>query len=337
MKAWVIAIVMVVGLWARWPQHATLVYEDDKSQMTATTMTLGPRLLTRWTWATWPDAPAAQVVNLALHVVTTLLLFVLVGQITTDPFVPMAVAFLWWVHPVATEAVAYATGRADVLALIGVLVMCISAASPTWHRPLNLAGLAVGLLFGLAGKETALVGIPLAALCLPRPLTHRRTAGILAGLVVLFGWGVVIYYGGIHNLLMTGAVFNGQVVTVSAVTWARLQMTATARMMALSIDPWLGQTVDYDYPRVDLAWQWLSVYALVMLVAAAVVWRKHWLLSTGIAWTLLASLPRWILQTPESYYNEHQFYVALPGMIMVLVGLLMLVPDLLVNQSVPPV
>lgn len=328
-----VAIVLVVGLWTRWPQHATFVYEDAKSQMTATTMTLGPRILTRWTWAMWPEAPTAQIVNLVLHAVTTVLLFWLMRRLDVHPFAQVAVPLLWWLHPLATEAVAYATGRADILALIGILIMCLCAASPTWYRPLNVGGMACGLLVGLAGKESALVGVVLVPLCLPRPLTNRRVAVILACVVGLLGVGIVWAYGGLQNLWRLGAVFNGQVVTVSPVKWALVQMTATARLIVLSVYPWLGQTVDYDYPSVTVTMQVMSAVFLAGLAAVAVLWREYWLISTGITWTLLASLPRWILQTPESYYNEHQFYAALPGMVMVLTGLLLFIPDLRVPRA----
>jgi len=101
-----------------------------------------------------------------LHAAVASLLFLLLlrllGRTALVPALIGALAFA--VHPVHAEVVAWMAGRGDALATLGVLVALLS-----WSRWLQgsgavwLAAGVGGLLFGLLAKESAIVGIPLAA------------------------------------------------------------------------------------------------------------------------------------------------------------------------------
>jgi hypothetical protein len=104
-----------------------------------------------------------------------LLLLALLGPTATVASTAGALAFA--VHPVHSEVTAWMAGRGDAIAAVGVLV-----ALNSWGRWLEtsrpgwLAAGAGGLLFGLLGKEAAIVGAPLAA-ALPwmiRPRERQR-------------------------------------------------------------------------------------------------------------------------------------------------------------------
>lgn len=44
--------------------------------------------------------------------------------------------------------------------------------------------------------------------------------------------------------------------------------------------------------------------------------------SVGIVWCALVALPRFFVRTPLSPFNEHQWYLALPGVACVISGLI---------------
>ena len=79
----------------------------------------------------------------------------------------------------------------------------------------------------------------------------------------------------------------------------------------------LPLTVDYDYDVVAL---WVRYAALAGLVAlAGLAWSQRSrrpLVTFGLAWTLLAILPRFIVQTPRGILNEHQFLTPLIGLVI---------------------
>jgi protein O-mannosyl-transferase len=130
----------------------------------------------------------------ALAACLALLLFLrLLGPNATAAATVGALAFA--VHPAHTEVAAWMAGRGDAIATVGVLVALLA-----WGRWLEtpgwgwLAAGAGGLLFGLLGKEAAIVGAPLAA-ALPWiwPRQRRRHAakplllwGAIAAAVVLY-------------------------------------------------------------------------------------------------------------------------------------------------------
>jgi hypothetical protein len=97
--------------------------------------------------------------------VSSLVLLLLLRLLGRSALVPaMAGALAFAVHPVHAEVVAWMSARGDALATLGVLVALLS-----WSRWLEgsravwLAAGGAGLLFGLLAKESAIVGIPLAA------------------------------------------------------------------------------------------------------------------------------------------------------------------------------
>jgi hypothetical protein len=100
-------------------------------------------------------------VNLALHAVNILFVYLLGLLILGQPALAWALAAVWGVHPLLTESVTNIVGRADLLAGFGVLggLLChvagVSAAG--WRRAAWLAGLALAAAIGILSKESAAV------------------------------------------------------------------------------------------------------------------------------------------------------------------------------------
>ncbi len=100
-------------------------------------------------------------VNLALHLIDVMLVYAL-GLLVFERRGPaFALAALWGLHPLHTEAVTYVVGRADLLAAFGVLagVLCYAGYSrSTGRRRFGwVAGLAAAQAIGIFSKESAAV------------------------------------------------------------------------------------------------------------------------------------------------------------------------------------
>lgn len=127
---------------------------------------------------------------------------------------------------------------------------------------------------------------------------------VLAGL----GW-VLWTYG---NPFLTLTAWAGTTVLPWS-TWIPIQATAAVRLLGLFLLP-IGQTVDYDYDFVTLPIRYACVLILALPPSLAYRLRREPLIAFGLAWALIAIAPRLLVQTPRSYFSEHQFYVPVLGL-----------------------
>ncbi|NIA13556.1 MAG: tetratricopeptide repeat protein [Nitrospiraceae bacterium] len=141
------------------------------------------------------------VTNLGWHVAAALLLFVLLSRLGAPDFVRAAVPLIYVVHPLHTEAVAYISGRADMMSAAFMFAGLVSA---LWEgsKGRRIAGsLLSGLFFvgGLLSKESMLI-YPLLLLLFAfgRPvegedrkrvyLGRLLPLGVAAALFAVYGW-----------------------------------------------------------------------------------------------------------------------------------------------------
>ncbi|MEO8604303.1 MAG: tetratricopeptide repeat protein [bacterium] len=112
----------------------------------------------RRVWGIWP--PGFHLTNLALHLGNVALLLVVARRSGIATPFALAGAALFALHPLQTEAVAYVSGRTDLLVASGALLSCLALLS-------QLAVCRRGLLAGLAGvvamasKESGFALVPL--------------------------------------------------------------------------------------------------------------------------------------------------------------------------------
>ncbi len=170
--------------------EAGLIFDNDLAILqdarvhSATAVNVG-RILTEGYWARQPEAggyrplttlsylvnyavlgngpnPAGyHWINLVLHCVNDSLVYALGVLIFDDPLWALALAALWGMHPLLTEAVTNIVGRADLLAGFGVLagLLChVKASASTGRRKLVwLTALVASQTVGLFSKENAAV------------------------------------------------------------------------------------------------------------------------------------------------------------------------------------
>lgn len=297
--------VSVIGLWAC-VAHACLqttqgTYEDHVQIAAAKTRerVLTPRGLSRWSlWYQVRRFGAVPWQMRAINLGLAALLSSLVGLLAfTMGLSGWMAAGVMALHPLMIETVATISGRAELLAAIGVVLACLCATQGWW--PLVILGLFLGLL----GKENAVVALALVPLTVMAGDQYRRSARVfwlgLAALVAISVW---------HWQAGTTVTIHE-----SPLAWAWLQSGAAMRLITLAIVPH-GLTVDYDYDALPRVWFLLSAGSLAALTWIAVqTWERWRLLSFSLAWVLVVCLPRLIVQTPKSYFNEHQFTLAMVG------------------------
>lgn len=128
-------------------------------------------------------------INVLLHVLNTLLVYLLTRQLLRVPF-GVVVALLFALHPVQTEAVNGIVGRAELLSAFWVLVACL-----LYVRSGVSAGRGLNSVYGLSLIASFL------AMC------SKENAACLVGLLVVFDW-VWIHRGrwpnGVMGFLKTG-------------------------------------------------------------------------------------------------------------------------------------
>ncbi len=238
-------------------------------------------------------------VNLALALTVALVAGLLTHRLGGTAWI--AVGFLV-AHPLLIETLAMMSGRLELIAALGVLLACLTVTGPWWAW----VGVPVGLLIGLGGKESAIVALalmPLVLLCAPGAR----------------GWKLAALAKGL--LLIIGAAWTYRLVGVgypqlpqAPIQWALLQSAAAWRLCVLALVPW-HQTIDFDYDAIPQLWRVAALASLMSLLCViAHFWRTQRVVAIGLAWVLIVILPRLIIETPKSYLNEHQFYLALVGL-----------------------
>ncbi|HEX9149812.1 MAG TPA: hypothetical protein VF958_11680, partial [Thermoanaerobaculia bacterium] len=122
-----------------------------------------PILLVTYAIQRWLHGGAVfgfHVVNLALHVIVTLLLARLLAQLGVPDTVAFGAALLFAVHPIHVEAVTSLVGRGETLAaafVLGVLLLALRYRRERRARSAVLALLLLCYALGVLSKESAAV------------------------------------------------------------------------------------------------------------------------------------------------------------------------------------
>lgn len=300
---WVSVLAVTCALYSP-VQSAGWVYEDanwmhqlEVSQVNVLGRIPG-RGLTHWTYAAQADGDAMprpyHLANLALHLLNGVLVWLIARSLVSPLGALVAMAVCLW-HPLNTEAVAYISGRSDLLMAFGTLLAVWSALSSS--RLLNFFGVLVGCSIAILSKEVGLISVALVL------ITMRAH------------W---LKYVAVLSLFVGALLVLNVVASLRLDEWLSLMAANAAgawRIVSLLIVP-VGLSLDPDPWAVPVALRWIGVLGM-MGVAMWIVRStglKHW----AAVWIAIVLLPRVLVPSAEPIHDQHA-YLALVGF-SILVG-----------------
>lgn len=301
--------------------HFILVYTPFRPLVNAS------YALDRWMWDYRPFG--YHLTNVALHALTVVLLYGWLRRMINDTtpasnarLPAFAGATLFAVHPIQAEAVAYVSGRSEVLSAVWFISALLlgRAAIMSGRTAPAVFGVVCGLL-ALASKETALA-LPVVFLSydwLVRPGTDegRRRRLWMFSIPLL----AVFAIAGMYRFLAMPGAPNG---LMTAILNALTQSIVIWRYIGLIVWPF-GQSIMHSVHRVTqlvdpLAW--LATAALVLVCVLAIqVRRTSPLVAFGIVWFLAVLAPSSSFLPLREGMAEHRVYLASAGMFMIVAAL----------------
>lgn len=281
------------------------------------------------------DPVGYRVVNLVLHVTTAVLLAVVVARTLRLPYfaggaaapawpVAFAVAYLWALHPLVTEAVVYVTQRTELLAAL-FYVMTLWAAQGYWFAPSRagrrgwLAAAGVASMAGMASKEIV-VSLPFVIALYERTFLVNSWRGVRNSwplhLTVALGWVLLLGLnaGGIEGL-------SDAQHTVALPVWWMTQAQVLFLYAKLTVWPW-PLTIHYTphFLRTPAAaWPWLLALAGVAVATIRFVWSRPAVRFVVVAIVLLLA-PTFVVPVPKMVAAERRMYLPLAGLLVLAVS-----------------
>lgn len=272
-------------------------------------------------------------VNLALHVLATLVLFALarrtfetmagpLGSAATG--LALTVALLWACHPLQTESVTYIVQRAEVI--VGLLyfltLYCFLRGATSANGRAWYAGAVAACALGMASKEV-MVSAPLIALLYDRTFVAgsfrqslRRRWGLWLALAATWMLLPVLYHASGHRGGSAGFGLG-----MTAWQYARTQFGSIIHYLRLVFWP-SPLVLDYGNRIADSA-AGIVPYALVVLVlvaatVAALVLRPKWGFWGAWLFGILAPSSS-IVPLATQTTAEHRMYLPLLAVVAIVV------------------
>jgi tetratricopeptide (TPR) repeat protein len=308
-----------VAIYAQTATHGYVAYDDDqyvyenhwvKAGLTASNIAWAftTFFYANWHPLTWlsymldfslsGSNPGAQhLVNVAFHLASTLLLFLVLARMTHQPWRAALVAALFTVHPLRVESVAWISERKDVLStfflMLTLLLYVCYAARPDWRRYLAVA---LAFALSLLAKPMA-VTFPLVLLLLdywplrrvdwpPAPAAVRR--------LVLEKLPLLAFSAAASVLTFLAQRNYGAVVSLTHLPLAERAANAAVAYLA-----YIGKVVWPSdlavlYPPGSFDSGSAALAALVLLAVTAVAWlwiKKRPYFAVGWLWYLGMLVP----------------------------------------------
>ena len=228
-----------------------------------------------------PQPASYHWVNLAMHEINVLLVYALGMLVFARRWPAFALAAIWGLHPLHTEAVTNVVGRADLLAGFGVLAgfLCyIRYSRATGRRRLAwLAGLAAAQTIGIFSKESAAVlpGIMLLYGSMTEQAGWWRQRALPYAAVVL-PLAAYLWLRSSLRIHLLPSYIDNPIVAAGFLAGRMTAFEVLGKFVWLFLWP-ARLSADYSYLAIPvLAWQtigWGDVLALLTAaILAAVTW-----------------------------------------------------------------
>ncbi len=256
--------------------------------------------------------------SLLIHVANAIVLYFLLLGLQESRGIAVAVSFLWALHPVHVESVAWISERKNVLSTLFFLLAFVAYLRHV-ERP-ALRHYLLMLVLYVAALVTKVNTIVLPALFLVHGIVMRRRlrAWDVALTVPLFACGLVVAWANLHGNTSHGAVYHGG------------SLAVTLRTSATTIPRYLWNVVaPFDlsqYYPVPLRDSWLDAPAAgsaVLIVALIVItcWLavRHQPEAFWLAWFGITLAPMLNLVPFPALMNDRYLYIPMVGLLVPLV------------------
>jgi protein O-mannosyl-transferase len=274
-------------------------------------------------WFVAGDNPTLfHVVNIIIHLLNGVLVFLLCRHLlptkAREP-VAMIAGMVFVLHPLVTESVAYAVGRAELLAtfcvLVSVLLFLRMARDDSQFRGWAFGASVLAFALGCASGRGALV-VPF--LILAADWVVSGPSGVRKRLAVhgVF-WSVLVAVLVLQCPVISGLHGQGADGARLAGLPADAQGTVFLRGVLLVTSPG-AQSVVHDLAVEEPKTMTAVLVAGGIAVAALVLLSLRSMLGFALAWYLAALIPVWLLQTSGPVFTERMLYLPLAGAAFVL-------------------
>ena len=272
------------------------------------------------------------IVNVALHIAASLVLFLLVRAALTGPSLrerfhthadglAMGAALLWMVHPLQTEAVNYVTQRTELLmGLCYLLTMycAIRALRSTTPERWHLAAIVSCLIGG--GSKESIATVPLMVLLYDRIFVFRSWKEAFRRRGMLYS-GLALCWVELAAIVSSRRNTAGFDVGISVWTYLLNQTVMITNYLKLTIWP-ADLVFDYGIPAsltlTDVLPQALFITTLLILTIAALVWRP--MIGFCAAWVFVTLAPTSsFIPIITEVGAERRMYLPLAGIVVLAV------------------
>lgn len=271
------------------------------------------------------SAWAWHLVNVLIHAMVSLLVYVVIKEMTARKWLSVIAASIFAVHPVHTESVAWISGVTDpLMALMLLPAFYFYLRYRKTGRNYQIALSLFFFLLGLLSKETA-IAFPIAILCceliyFDREASFKERAKRAAYIIALFAAPIFVYLIMRYNAL-------GMMITA---TPARYTLIDTLLTVPLAIAKYLelmfapaGYSYQHYTPIVESASSLSFIGPLLLMAAiATAVWlTRSPLLRFAAAWFIVFLAPALAGMThfdPEYLVQERYLYLPSIGVCLAL-------------------
>jgi tetratricopeptide (TPR) repeat protein len=265
-------------------------------------------------------------VNLILHALNTVLLFLLLSSVTRRMWPSWAVAALWAIHPVNVESVAWVAERKNVLSMLFFLLALHAYSKFVARESIARYGVVV-LLFalGLMAKPQ-IITFPFVLILWDYWPLHRLNLRswwwLIAEKIPLMLLSAASAY-----LTVQAQSFSGAVRTIGEFSLlSRLENALTSSVRYLEIAFWpAGLSPIYPHPEGSIpGWQAAAAGAFLLLVTVVMIWqRERRYLIIGWLWFLGTSVPTiGLIQVGQQAMADRYAYLPFIGVFVATVWII---------------
>ncbi len=263
-------------------------------------------------WTLHPGEPGFILLNIACHAMNAALLYLIGSELFRDRRAAFVAALLFVLHPAATEAVTYISGRSSSMMAVFYL-----GAMLAYLRGAHWSVSSVLFVLAVATRETAVTlpaALLLCELCSNQPFSWKRILRRQwAHWALLFAAGVFILFNQRYfDLIAYGygerSLADNLVTQVGGISYLALRLIS---LQGYNIDPALPTLTGWTEA---LRFQAVCLAVLLMLGIASLR-RRPWV-AFGILWFFLQLAPTNSLVPRLDVANDRQLYLSSWGLFL---------------------